>query len=91
MKSSLITVSLGDSQVALVVKNLPANAGDFRDVRKIPWRRGWLPILLFLPGKLHEQRSLSGYSPWGHKESDMTEHLIFSLTSLSVETNYTVI
>ena len=26
-----------------------------------------------LPGKLHEQRSLAGYSPWGCKESDRTE------------------
>ena len=28
---------------------------------------------VFLPGKFHGQRSLVGYSPWGHKESDMTE------------------
>ena len=30
---------------------------------------------MFLPGKYHEQRSLESYSPWGHKESDMTEQL----------------
>ena len=42
-------------------------------VRKIPWRREWLPILAFLPGESHGQRSLAGYSPWGHKESDTTE------------------
>ena len=30
---------------------------------------------VFLPGKFHGQRSLMGYSPWGHKESDMTEQL----------------
>ena len=30
---------------------------------------------VFLPGKFHGQRSLAGYSPWGHKESDMTEWL----------------
>ena len=29
---------------------------------------------VFLPGKSHGQRSLVGYSPWGHKESDMTEN-----------------
>ena len=28
---------------------------------------------IFLPGEFHGQRSLVGYSPWGHKESDMTE------------------
>ena len=40
---------------------------------KIPWRRKWQPTLVSLPGKSHGQRSLAGYSPWGHKESDMTE------------------
>ena len=28
---------------------------------------------VFLPGESHGQRSLVGYSPWGCKESDMTE------------------
>ena len=40
-------------------------------VRKIPWRRKWQPTLVFLLGKSHGQRSLVGYSPWGHKESHM--------------------
>ena len=30
---------------------------------------------VFLPGKSHAQRSLEGYSPWGHKELDTTERL----------------
>ena len=34
---------------------------------KIPWRRKWQSILVFLPGKSHGQRSLLGFSPWGHK------------------------
>ena len=33
------------------------------------------PILVFLSGRLHGQRSLEGYSPWNHKESDTTEQL----------------
>ena len=33
-----------------------------------------------LPGESHGQRSLAGYSPWGHKESDMTERLSLSLS-----------
>ena len=33
----------------------------------------WQPTPVFLPGKSHGQRSLVGYSPWGHKESNMTE------------------
>ena len=32
-------------------------------VEKIPWRRKWQPIPIFLPGKSHRQR-LAGYSPW---------------------------
>ena len=35
-------------------------------VRKIPWRSKWQPTPVFLPGKTHGQRSLAGYSPWGH-------------------------
>ena len=42
-------------------------------VRKAPWRRKWQPTPIFLPGESHGQRSLVGYSPWGHKESDTTE------------------
>ena len=42
-------------------------------VRKIPWRRKWEPTPVFLPGKSHGQRSLMGYSPWGHEESDVTK------------------
>ena len=43
-------------------------------VRKIPWRREWLPTQAFLPGEYHGQRNLAGYSPWGHKELDVTEN-----------------
>ena len=38
--------------------------------RKIPWRREWQSATVILPGK----RSLVGYSPQGHKQSDMTQH-----------------
>ena len=34
---------------------------------------------VFLPGKSHGWRSLVGYSLWGHKESDMTEHAYIQL------------
>ena len=37
-----------------------------------------------LPGKSHGRRSLVGYSPWGHKESDTTEWLHFLFTSIQV-------
>ena len=44
-------------------------------VGKIPWRRKSQPTPIFLPGESCGQRSLVGYSSWGHKESDMTEQL----------------
>ena len=60
-----------------VIKNPPANGGDARDMGSIPgWGRspgggnGNTPV--FLPGKLHGQRSLADFSPWGHKESGTT-------------------
>ena len=40
-------------------------------------RRQWHPTPVLLPGKSHGQRSLVGCSPWGRKESDMTERLQF--------------
>ena len=40
-------------------------------------RRQWHPTPVPLPGKSHGRRSLVGCSPWGHKESDMTERLHF--------------
>ena len=46
-------------------------------VKKIPQRRKWQPIPVFLPGKFHGQRSLVGYSLWGHKELDMTNTFTF--------------
>ena len=56
------------SQVVLIIKKLPANAGDMRHgfnpwVGKFPWRRAWQPTPVFLPGKSHGQRSLVSYSP----------------------------
>ena len=46
-------------------------------VRKSAWRRKWHPTPVFLPGESHGWRSLVGYSPRGHKESDRTEPLHF--------------
>ena len=69
----------GASQVVLLVKNPPANAGDVRD-------SGSIPGLGRLPGgghgnplqyscleNPHGQRSLASYSPWGRRESNATE------------------
>ena len=52
------------SLVAQRVKNLPAVQaackGFIPQVRKIPWKGGWLPTPVFLPGEFHGQRSLVG-------------------------------
>ena len=68
----------GASLVAQLVKNPPAMQETL--VRSlgwenplIPWRRAWQPTPVFLSGESYGHRSLVGYSPWGHKESDTTE------------------
>ena len=68
-RANKLIIALGwASQVALVVKNLSANAGDWFDpwVGKVSWRRTWQPTPAFLLGKSHGQRNLVGYSPWDH-------------------------
>ena len=63
------------SQVVQMVKNLPANAGATGSIPELGRSLGegnGNPLPVFLPGKSHGQRSLAGYSPWGHKELDMT-------------------
>ena len=53
--------------VALVVKNLPASAGETSEtglipgMGRFPWRREGQPTPVFLPGESHGQRSLAGY------------------------------
>ena len=72
--------------MAQMVKNLPAMQKT--QVRSLgqedPLEKGIAtPTPVFLPGEFHGQRSLAGYSPWGHKESDTTERLTLShLTDL---------
>ena len=62
-----------------MVKNLPAMQETPVQswVGRIPWRREQQLTSVFLPEEFHGQRSLVGYSPWGHEESDMTERLHF--------------
>jgi len=49
-------------------------------VRKIPWRKEWQLTPVFLPGEFHGQRSLAGYSPRDHKESETTKRLKLSFS-----------
>ena len=67
----------GDS----VVKNTPASAGDLGDAGSVPGSekslgvRNGKPLQYSCLENSMGKRSLLGYSPWGHKESDMTEQL----------------
>ena len=62
-----------------MVKNSPVNAGDIRDAGSVPgWGRSpgegnGNPLQYSCLETPHGQKSLVGYSPEGHKESDMTE------------------
>ena len=63
-----------------MVKRLPAmqeRPGFNPWLGKIPWRRQWPPSPVLLPRKFHGWKTLVGYSPWGLKQSDMTERLHF--------------
>ena len=53
-------------------------------VGTILWRRAWQPTPVFFRGESHGQRSLVGYSPWGHRESDTAEQLT-AATIMTVE------
>ena len=70
----------GASQVVLVIKNLPANAGDVRDMGSIPGSgrspgggQG-IPLQYSCLENPMDRQSLAGYGPQGCKESDTTEH-----------------
>ena len=47
----------------------------FDPSREDPLKKGKATTPVFLPGEFHGQRSLAGYSPWGHTEWDTTERL----------------
>ena len=53
-------------------------------VRSLSWKdplaKGMTTTPVFLPGESHGQRNLTGYNPWGCKESDMTKRLTLSLS-----------
>ena len=55
-----------------------------QDLQAPSRRRQWQPTPVLLPGKSHEWRSLVGCSPWGRKESDMTERLHFHFSLLCI-------
>ena len=66
----MVILSIGASPTAPAGKESACNAGDTGDLGLIPGSgrssRGWQPTPIFY---------LAGYSPWGHKELDTTEHM----------------
>ena len=72
-----LAVFVGAPQVALVLKNPPATAGDIRDLGLIPGSGrssgggNGNPLQYSCPKTTWTEK----YSPWGRKESDTTERL----------------
>ena len=67
--------------MVLMVSNSPASAGDIRDMDsnpgslRSPGEENGNPTPLYFLGECRGQRCLAGSSPWGRKESDLTECL----------------
>ena len=93
MNKSLMS-PFGAFQVALMIKNPPANSlvgyspwghEELNRTEHLSWRRQWQPTPVLLPGKSHGwKRSLVGCRAWGREESDTTErlHFHFSLSCI---------
>ena len=91
-----IAMNMNDFPRAQMVKNLPAR----QETRVRPWvwkflwRKEWQSTPVFVLGEFHGQRSLAGYSPWGHKELDTTEQLTHneyerdSQSGMTIEAGY---
>ena len=71
-------VPVMDFLCSLDGKESTCNAGDLGSIPgwgRSPGEGNRLPTPVFWPGQSHGQRSLAGYSLWGHKESDTTKRL----------------
>ena len=67
-----------------VIKNLPANAGDedlIPGLGRSPGKGNGNPLQYSCLENSMDEKSLVGYSPQGHKESDTTERLHFTYVS----------
>ena len=71
----LRNIIAGGFPEAQMVQNLPVIPETW--VRSLsqedPLEKAWQPTLVFLSGESHGEKSLVGYNPWGHKESNMTD------------------
>ena len=81
MKCGLLDINVLGFPGGSEGKEFACNVGDLGSIPGLgrsPWRKEWLPTPVFWPGELHGLRSLASYSPWGHKDLDMTEQLPLS-------------
>ena len=62
-----------ESACSAGVQGAAGDSGSVPGSGRFPGAGVWQPTPGFLPGESQGQRSLVGYSPWGHKESDMAE------------------
>ena len=86
---------LGASQLVPVVNNLPATAGDMRHrfapwVRKVPWRRDWQPMPVFLPGESPRTEEPGGLQSMGSQELDTTEATWHACTAIFRDTYWNI-
>ena len=72
----------GSQKISKRNKNPPAVQETW--VRKMPWRKEWLPTPVSVPAESPGQRSLEGHSPWGLKESYTTEQLTHIHTASNI-------
>ena len=84
-RQSLVGCCLWGRTESETLKRLSSSSSSAEDPGSIlgsgrPWRRKWQPTLVLVPGKSYGWRSLVGYSPWGHKESEVTEQLHSTFT-----------
>ena len=86
---------LGASQLVRVINNPPANAGDMRHgfapwVRKVPWRRYWQPMPVFLPGESPRTEEPGGLQSVGSQELDTTEATWHACTAIFRDTYWNI-
>ena len=76
-------------------KTSACDAGDPSQAQPLgqedPLEKGMATHFSILPGESQGQRSLAGYSPWGCKDSDMTEQLTLSLPDMKSDTKTLVV
>ena len=73
-----VGLDLATKQRWLRCQESACSAGDLGlipGLRRSPGGGNDNPTPVLLPGESHGQRSMVGYSPWGHKELDTTEQL----------------